>query len=228
MTKKKADDARKRRRPRRQVVLVFGEDESDTKAIAELIVAICPELAGKVKPLSRPPILIKDARPGDVVGRASVISALIEGEKAVADVICVFAHEDCDAVEPAHEGLAMKIEESMASAGHHVHAVTPAWEIEAWWLMWPDALVAYRSSWRKITKYRERNVGVVENAKEALRRELRPTRGSGESRARDYRETDSPGIAKTIREGGYIASTQAKSASYDRFVESVTSCCRRV
>lgn len=215
----------KRHKPRR--VLVFGEDENDTKLLAELLVALCPEMAGLVKPFRRPPILIKDADPRKVPSRVDAVATLIEAERASADVVCVFAHEDCDDFEPAHEGLSRKIEEGFASAGYHVHAVTPAWETEAWLLLWPDAVAAYRSKWASLRKYRGRDVGKVENAKEALTRALRPS-GKGASAVRDYRESDAPAIAQLVRELGLARTPAGRSLSYERFCDQVDQCCEAV
>lgn len=214
-----------RRRPsRRRVVLIFGEDENDTKFLAEMIGALCPDLVHAVKPLRRPPILLKDASPDAVPDRVETIAALIEAERSTSDVICVFAHEDCDAVEPAHKHLTNKIEEAFRVRGYEVRAVTPAWELESWILQFPLAVATYRPSWRSLQRFTGRNVGVITNAKEELRRALRP---SGRRPAtRDYRESDAPEIAKIIRDKGIARQPQASSASYQAFVGKVDECCR--
>ena len=212
-----------RARPRR--VLVFGEDENDTKFLAELLVALCPELLGKVKAFRRPPVLLKATDSRQVPGRVARIASLVAAERTTADVLCIFAHEDCDAVEPAHESLALKIETAFAAAGCHVHAVTPAWETESWLFLWPEAVATYRRGWASLEKYRGRDVGRIVDAKEVLTRALRPPGNRGQSGTRDYRESDAPEIAKRIAELGLAATPGGKSGSYDRFRESVATCC---
>jgi len=226
VTRRKGASKRSHAVAEKPVVLVFGESEHDTRALAELLVALCPTLQGMVRPRSRPPILVKDAKVGDIPGRAQAIAALIDAERVTCDVVCVFAHEDCDAVEPAHEGVARKIENAMAAKGYHVHAVAPAWEMETWWFQWPEALAAYRPTWRRVTNVANRDLGRIENAKEELRRALRPA-GSA-SRTRDYSETDSPGIAERVRRLGVVRNPQGRSASFQRFVQSVDGCCEVV
>ena len=216
---------RRRRRPKK--VLVFGEDENDTHFLAELLVALCPEMQGMVKAFRRPPILIKDADSRRVPDRATAIASLVDAEATSADVVCVFAHEDCDDLEPAHEALSQKIEAAFAQEGYHVHAVTPAWETEAWLFLWPEAVAAYRGKWRSLDAYRGRNVGLIVDAKETLTRALRPT-GRDRASVRDYRESDAPGIGARVREMGIADDPRGRSASYDRFRASVTSCCQSV
>lgn len=214
---------RARRQRRKRAILIFGEDENDTRFIAELIRTLCPDLAHSVKPLRRPPVLIKDASPADIPQRVDTIAALVDAEDATTDVICIFAHEDCDALEPAHVALAAKIEGAFARRGYSVHAVTPAWELESWLFQFPDAVTAYRPTWRSLHAFSGRNVGLIADAKESLRRALRPA-GAGNA-TRDYQESDAQEIAKYINSLGLARSPVAKSASYQAFVSAVDGCC---
>lgn len=218
------DATRRRRAALPKKVLVFGESENDTRVIEELIVALCPGLANRVKSFRNPPILIKDASVRSVPDRVQIIVALIRAESLSANVLCVFAHEDCDDVEPAHEALSLKIEEAFARRGHHVHAVTPAWETEAWLLLWPDALAAYRPKWHSTDSFKGRDIGQIVDAKETMIRALRPS-GSNKGRVRDYRESDAPGIAKLVRSLELARIPAARSRSYARFREHVEDCC---
>lgn len=97
---------------RKKVILVFGEDTHDTTSIKELLLAANPSLDGMIKPMRRPPILLRDCRLEDVAARVATIADVIDAERSTAEVIAVLAHEDCDNVEPAHERLASKIEEA--------------------------------------------------------------------------------------------------------------------
>lgn len=215
----------KKSKPKR--ILVFGEDDNDTKFIHEMLLGLCPEFNGMVKTFRKPPILIKDCDPTKVPGRVEIIKKLIDAEATSCEVVCVFAHEDCDDFEPAHTKLSRKIEEGFAEAGYHVHAVTPAWETEAWLFLWPEAVSDYRSGWRSLERFRGRDVGKIRNAKEELVRSLRP-QGKGSARSRDYRESDAPMIAGKVREMGLANSPAGRSASYDAFRDRVRACCDRI
>jgi hypothetical protein len=207
------------------IVLVFGEDENDREALRELIVALCPELESRIETRHRPLVLLRDASPTEIPDRASQIADAVAADRVRRDVRCVFAHQDCDDVEPSHEAVARRIEEALARAGCPAHAVTPAWEIEAWWFMWPSAVRAYQSSWNIPRRYSGTSVGLIVNAKEEFRR---ATRAAGKRKTREYRESDSPPLAKKVREMGLARTPEAKSLSYERFVGSVDSCCKRI
>ena len=212
---------------RSPLILVFGEDENDRKSIRELIEALRPDLAGKVQLRREPLVLIKNARPEDVPERARRIADTVDIDRATHDVACIFAHEDCDDVEPKHEAVCMKIEAALAKAGCAAHAVVPAWELEAWWFMWPEAVQAVRpKSWRAPDDHLGKRVGLIKDAKEELRRRVVPKDLKPEKRKSfpRYEESDSPAIARQVREKKLARSPGAKSDSYSRFVSSVEQC----
>ena len=212
---------------RPSLVLLFGEDENDTKSIRELIEGLRPEFASKVQHRRQPLVLIKNARPEDVPERAQRIADAVDIERATHDVACVFAHEDCDEVEPKHLAVCAKIEAALAKAGCPAHAVVPAWELEAWWFMWPDAVQAVRpKSWRAPDDHLGKRVGLIKDAKEELRRKVVPKDLKPEKRKSfpHYQESDSPTIARQVREKKLARKPGAKSDSYSRFVSSVDQC----
>jgi len=209
-----------RQRPKK--VLVFGEDQNDTRAIAAFIRAACPDANFSIEPYRRPPILLRDAKPEDVPDRVAVVTSLIDAALVDSDVIAIFAHEDCDKVEPAHEVLGKKIEAAYASAGYVVSAAAPAWETEAWLFLWPDAFKEYRPKWRSIDKYKGRNVGLIVDAKEELVRALRPT---GKTAVRDYRESDAPALVEIIAKRGWVRAPMGSSASFQAFIAKAASLC---
>lgn len=211
---------RKIKSRRSKTVVIFGESENDTFALREFFRALRPDFEGAIRPLKDPPILIKDARPDNLPDRASVMASIIEAENLTADVVGVLAHEDCDNVEPAHVALSEKIERLLWTQGISADAVTPAWEMEAWLFLWPDAVKTYKPKWRKPDKYNGSNVGMLSDAKEKFIRAVRPV-GSAKSGVRDYSETDAPMIAAKVRELGIINSLSARSQSYERFRDAV-------
>jgi hypothetical protein len=129
---------------RQSRVLVIGESPNGTKTIAELIQSLCPRLERRVDCLRTPPVHVKDAPLTELPSRSSKALDAIRAAASQHDVQCVFVHEDCDAVEPAHEALSERIEGALNGYGYRVCAVTPAWETEPWLLLWPTALAKYR------------------------------------------------------------------------------------
>ena len=186
-----------RRKPRNRVALVFGEDSTDTEAIKELIYAAVPNLDIPIKP-QREPMILRDIPVEQIPSKAQTIVDTINAELVSNEVVSVFVHQDCDRIEPAHEELATRIEEGFRVAGRAVHAVVPAWELETWWFLWPDAPQNVVRHWNSLAKYKNRNLGLIENSKEELRAALRPKRKGG-SPVRDYRTSDGAEIARAIR-----------------------------
>jgi hypothetical protein len=216
---------------RQKRVLVFGESENDTKAVREFIESMCPRV--KVETRRKPIVHIKNARPENVRPQADLIARVVALEQEMGPVVCVFAHKDCDCVEPGHVAVADAIENALQSAFGRagvtkcsIHAVVPAWEMENWLLLWPDVLGGHVKSWRTPSEYANRNVGLVVDGKEAVEAAVRP-RGARDRRARsrEYRESDAPAIARQVRERGLTASPSGTSASYARFRASVAECC---
>ena len=214
---RRRDRPSRRRKPR---VLVFGEDPNDTEAIKELFRALRPK-APAPKPLRDPIVLVKNRDAASVRANAEEAArAVVRAAGVKFDVKLVIAHEDCDAVEPAHLPLAARIEGAWGKAlGLPVIGVAPAWETEAWFYLWPDAVAAVNSSWSALPR-KPRNAGKIQDAKEQLRRDLRP---GGGTRVDDYQESDAPRIAAKVRERREVNEPLANvtSGSFDEFKKKV-------
>lgn len=202
-----------------KAVLVFGESDNDRRAIQELAEGLRPELRGHVRRLQRPLVLVKGVRPEELRKRVMDLTQQVAAARVLHDVRGVLIHEDCDALEPAHEDVAKRFADEFRDAGYRVHPVLPAWELEAWWLLWPKALKAYRESWREPTEYRGKHVGKVQNAKQCLEKAVQPRnlKAAERKRFRGYQESDSPGIAKLVRERGWLTRPEGRSDSYAHF-----------
>lgn len=227
MTKRRKDARRTGRGHHISVTLVYGESLFDTRAICELIEAMEPGWRQRVHARRDPPIEVKNAKLEDLPRRSDRLAGALATERVARKVACVFAHEDCDDVEPAHRSLTKRIESALGQLDVPVYAVTPAWETEAWWFMWPNAVAAVRSSWRAPDDYAGRNVGLMRDAKEALQKAVMP-KGLNQAQKRkfrSYQESDAPHIARSVRERGEVQSPVAKSESFDYFAARVTQSC---
>jgi hypothetical protein len=199
----------------------MGEDRSDAAALAELLKALCP---GAVVKALRHPMRLRRTR--DSVSIMDKVLPTLRAELTARAYDCVFVHSDCDDVEPADETMEQSIAAQFrGQVTTEVHAVVPAWELEAWWFLWPDACLHVCRSWRRPDRYTGREVGRVTHAKEELRRALRrPGHHPGN---RQYGESDAPRIASAVRELGLVSRPQATSASFERFARAALVCCRR-
>jgi hypothetical protein len=141
---------------------------------------------------------------------AADVAAVVNAATIDTEVVFVIAHQDCDALEPAHHTLNTKIAVELGAVGiSNVVPVAPAWEIEAWWFLWPDAVANVNSKWNRLR--RKGNHGMIVNAKEALRRDLR------NKATRDYEESDSGRIAEQVRALGIVANQTGSSESFRDF-----------
>lgn len=212
-------------RRRRTTVLVFGESDNDRRAIARLVEALCPDVTARAVP--KPQVLVKGAVAGTAAANVERITDVVKAIAQREHVVCVFAHQDADKVEPHHETIATQIETTLTTADMpcQVHAVVPAWELESWWFLFPAEVASVRSAWAEPST--PTPPGLMRDAKESLRRALRPPRLTQQQRKRfpDYRETDSIAIADAVRRDGRARTVLGRSASYDRFVASVDNCC---
>jgi hypothetical protein len=187
-------------------VLVFGESEHDRRAIKLLVEGLRPDLAGLVEERRQPLVLIKNALPEKARSNAEKIASIAKAEARTKNVVAVLAHEDCDAIEPEHVRIAEKLENELSNAGcPNPAAVTPAWETEAWWLVFPEAVGKLVQGWREPVDWLGKDVGRVEHAKEKLARAVQP-RASRNSRPRAYHERDSVEIARNIVADGLLRS----------------------
>lgn len=200
------------------VVLVFGESYNDTGAVKELVLALRSEPV-RVEARRKPIVLVKGQDKERDRKNLTAITAVVRAEQRLGRRCAIVAHRDCDEIEPAHERIASALERGLLDQGiEQAVAAAAAWEIEAWWFLWPDAALAVNSKWRR-PEPPTPEVGRIANAKEAFRQALRP-QGKGQH-PRDYTESDSPKIAAQIRQFGLIDQRAAISRSFDRFAERV-------
>lgn len=200
------------------VILVFGEDSNDIAAIKELILALRQDVV-RVEPRRAPLVLVKGTDKARDRKNLAEIAGVVKAEQRRGRQCIVVAHRDCDALEPAHEQIAQALERGLLDQGiTQAVAAVAAWEIEAWWFLWPDAALAVNSKWRR-PEPPSTNVGQIKDAKEQFRRALRP--GKKCARPRDYAESDSPKIAAQVRVLGIIDQRTPISRSFDRFASKV-------
>lgn len=206
-----------KKKAKKPVVLVFGEDDYDRQSIAELVRALCPE-APPVRKRQSPLVLVKGREAAEAEKNAKKAAGVVRAAMRKADVRLVIAHQDCDAVEPAHIALSGSIESTWGKEMPcPVVAATPAFEMETWWFLFPDAVAKVVSAWRPLPRG-NRDVGNINNAKEALTRALRP---NTKKKPRDYTESDASEVARHVRELEVVQKPIGKSNSFLRFANAI-------
>lgn len=200
-----------------RIILIFGESDNDTHALKHLVAALRPELP-RAEPRRHPIILAKGAHERKRTSITEGIAKAVAAQSVTHEVVSVIAHRDCDQIEPAH----VKYQEILLKE-MHTHdlprpiAATPAYEIESWWFLWPKSLAKTRRCWN-VVKARG-HVGKFKDAKEKLRRELRP-KGAG-AHCPDYAESDSRKIAENVKELDIVRAGEGRSDSFAEFVRQI-------
>lgn len=203
-------------------VLVFGEDDNDREILRILILALCPALAGRVDKRKRPLLLAKGAQIGALDARAEKLAAAVRADAAIRPVGCVFVHEDADDYAPADLARATAMEAAASKHGVDICAVVPAWEMEAWFFLFPEAVAEAFPSWQTL-KPATGNVDRRQHAKEAFRDATTPKKAK-----RRYEGSDGPAIARKIAESGCVRKPTGKADAFDRFLRCVDECCAHI
>jgi hypothetical protein len=201
-----------------KAVLIFGESQNDRHALKELVEALVvspPSLQIRREPL----VLVKGRKPDEAQKASEKIARVVRADEVKYDVVAVIAHEDCDAVEPAHQAISAAIEDNLANVGvPQPIAATPASEMEAWWYLWPTAVSAVCSKWAPLGRAGN-SVGLIVDAKKQLQRDLRPK--SADVKAPEYEERHSIEIARQVKIQACVDTKNARSESFDLFAEKV-------
>ena len=194
----------------RGAVLVFGESRNDSDAVAELVIAANPRLAGRVRSLPRPTSLTRTAGAHPVRRWVTEIAKAVQAhEAAKGPVAAVLVHRDADGPDP-DASVAAAPRGQLASLGGH--PVVPVHTIEAWWFLFPDAVEAVRpGTWRGCMPRRHRDVERIDRPKDELMNRTGARGGTA------YTEADSPAIARKIREQAGMP--RGSSASYRRLTD---------
>lgn len=210
----RVNGAARGRRVRPKIGLVFCEDENDAESLKNLTSALWPD-SPRIDYCRKPIILLRDLRAAEDRKRniQNVVS-VVKAKQVLNSVSFVIAHADCDACEPAHVTLAKNIKTELENAGvPSVIPATPAWEMETWWYLWPAAVSAVNNKWNKLK--RSGNHGMIKDAKEQFRRDLRTPE------SRNYEESDSRRISLKVKELGIIGKKVGVSESYAAFAAEI-------
>ena len=201
------------------LVLVFGESRNDRIAIVRLIEALCPRLAGRVRARPHPISLTRSASERSVSSWMERIAKAVSSHDQA--VLCVFVHRDADGPDPRGQ-LQQETEAALGNAGlTGAHAVVPVEEIEAWWMLFPDATERLRHSWQGTLRRASRDWDTISDPKEELKRLTRRR-----ARRHAYSEADSPIVARHVADAIATGTTPiGRSRSYERFAAAVSECC---
>ena len=208
------------RATRRPVIVLAGESSGDRKVMRTFIEALCGSAQGRIVEINDIVRLCK-ADERSLRQRAIKLagSARARGAREEASVQCVFIHEDFDETDSEHRAkVRRRVQEALDREMARAFYVLAAWEVEAWLLMFPDAISDFATSWKVPARYVGVDTGLIADPKRVMKKEV--ARSSPE-----YRESDAPAIAEKITALGLHRSPAGRNSSYDEFKASVSDCC---
>lgn len=207
---------------RTPVFAMYAEHPHDGRAIRELINGLRPEVNAltRMQILRRPPTLVKSLQEAKRRTRASKVIATLRAVNRTDGLAGVLFHEDADSLEPAHNDVEATYRATYAAAPCEIVVAAPAWELETWWFLFPDAVAAVCAAWVAPRKFSGKDVGRVRQSKEELARCVRPG-GRRPGSFREYREEDGERIARNAVRMGLLDKPDASSASWKRFVDQI-------
>lgn len=211
------------RATRRPVVVIAGEDANDRKCLRVLLEQFCPEMRGRIVEVNDP-VRLRCAGDDTLSKRAETLARKVRARAARenADVACVFVHEDLDGVDgPNFTAERERVQRALVQVLGKAHYVLAVEEIEAWLLLFPEALTGLVSSWKVPAQYRSRDTGTVVDPKGVMKRIVSGNAG------RRYRESDAPEVLNKAAALGCLNRPAGTNRSWTQLRFDAGECCQR-
>jgi hypothetical protein len=147
---------------------------------------------------------------------AKKVRARAAREKA--NLACTFVHEDFDKTDSGEVmSVRDRVQRSLEKELGTAHYVLSVAEIEAWLLLFPEALANTVSSWKVPKQLRNRDTGTIANPKEVLIRTV-------SNRSRRYRESDAPDVFAKAIGLNCLDRAQGRNRSWSQFRADAAAC----
>jgi hypothetical protein len=186
-----------------------------------LLEAVCPDARGRIVEINEI-VRLRDARGDTLAKRANKLAGFIRARalRERADVACVFIHEDFDAIDSSQRDvIKRRVQAALRRNIDRPYYILATWEIEAWMLLFPDALSAVSSSWVVPNRYRGVDTGRITDPKRVMKQEVSKTANSR------YRETDAPKVFEKVVELGLQDTPSGSNRSFCELRQSASDCC---
>ncbi|MEV0591834.1 hypothetical protein [Nonomuraea cavernae] len=201
-------------------MVVAGEDRNDRLALRVLLEHFCPEMRGRLVEIGDK-VRLHHATGANLTARAEVLASKVRA-RAVRDdasVACVFVHEDLDQADSDdYPFVRERVQKALESALGRAHYALAVSEIEAWLLLFPDALSAIAATWSLPAKCKGKDTGRLIDPKKVLMNDV--SRGG-----RRYRESDAPDVLEQAINLGLLARPVGRNRSFDQLRADAVQCC---
>ncbi|WP_285733600.1 hypothetical protein [Nocardiopsis sp. ATB16-24] len=203
-------------------MVIAGEDRNDRESLKILLEEKRPGLRGSIVQI-RDTVRLHRATGTNLTKR---VRSIINKAEGVAEkhgpgtrVACLYVHEDFDAVDgPAHVEAHRRVEQEIHRQLGHGHYVLAVAEMEAWMLLFPEALPAVMQAWKLPAKRLGKDTGRFPDPKGILMREVSKAAG------RRYSKSDAPAVFRAIVEGGHLEKPRGMNSPWKRFWQDVEKC----
>ena len=212
----------RRRARKKPVVVLAGEDGNDRRSLRVVLEEVCPQMRGRIVEINDP-VRLRQASGANLTARVSRLARLARARAVREDaaLACVFVHEDLDAVDSEeYVHTRDRVQKALEAELGNVHYVLAVWELEAWLLLFPEALTGQVSTWKMPSKYVGKDTGRLSDPKRIMTREVAKA-------PRRYRESDAPEVFAKAVETGCLARPTGSNRSWDRLCEDAARCCGR-
>ncbi|WP_220090213.1 hypothetical protein [Micromonospora saelicesensis] len=187
-----------------------------------LLEKLCPQMRGRLVEISDK-VRLRDASEGNLAQRANTLARKARAKAALqnADLACVFVHEDLDGADgETYPGIRERVQAALAKELGSAHYVLSVAEVEAWLLLFPDALTKTVTTWKVPQQYRNRDTGTFGDPKEILKRNV-----SGS--ARRYVESDAPDVLANAVAMNRLDEPSGSNRSWYQLRTDATECCQQ-
>lgn len=211
------------RASKKPIIVVAGESANDREVLRRFLEAFCPQMHGRVVFINDK-VPLRDASEANLKDRVQRFASLVRARAARerASVAAVFLHEDLDDVDSGrYEVIRKRVQRALARELENSYYALAVWEIEAWLLLFPEALTSFANGWRVPAKRRGRDTGMFQDPKRIFREEVSKA-------GTRYRESDAPDIASHIVALGRQTTPVGSNRSFEAFKADVASRCGKL
>lgn len=204
------------------VIVLAGEDSNDRRILRILLERFCPQMNGRLVEINDS-VRLRGASDGTLADRVRTLARKARAKAAFegTQLACLFVHEDFDRPDgDEYVKVRDRVQAALVSELDRAHYVLAVWEIEAWLMLFPDALAGVTSSWKIPNQYRNRDTGSLNDPKKIL---IQSFARSG----RRYRESDAPDAFGKAVDLNCLDQPIGTNRSWKQLRADATACCQQ-
>jgi hypothetical protein len=167
-------------------------------------------------------VRLRDADDAALIQRSFSLLGKVRARAAreEAEVACLFVQEDFDAPDSRRrDAIQLRVQNALRRELVRTYYILVAWELEAWLLLFPEAISAARSAWILPNRLRGVDTGRITDPKRVMKDEV-----STVAKTR-YREDDAPRVVEQAVKLGLQLNPAGSNRSYDELQQAASDCC---